>query len=41
MMRRIEIPVRAKGQIEPERAQDELPKFAEALRRLIARLKGL
>jgi sugar phosphate isomerase/epimerase len=29
----IEIPVRAKGQIEPERAPDELPKFAEALRR--------
>jgi sugar phosphate isomerase/epimerase len=29
----IEIPVRAKGQIEPERAPDELPRFAEALRR--------
>ena len=29
----IEIPVRAKGQIEPEHAPDELPKFAEALRR--------
>jgi sugar phosphate isomerase/epimerase len=29
----IECPVRAKGQIEPERAPDELPKFAEALRR--------
>ncbi len=27
----IEIPVRAQGQIEPERAPDELPKFAEAL----------
>lgn len=30
----IEIPARAKGQIEPEHAPDELPKFAEALRRL-------
>lgn len=29
----IEIPVRNKGQIEPERAADELPRFAEALRR--------
>jgi len=29
----IECPVRAKGQIEPERAPDELPKFVEALRR--------
>ena len=29
----IECPVRAKGQIEPERAPDELPKYAEALRR--------
>ena len=29
----IECPVRARGQIEPERAPDELPKFAEALRR--------
>jgi sugar phosphate isomerase/epimerase len=29
----IEIPVRAKGQIEPERAADELPGFTEALRR--------
>jgi sugar phosphate isomerase/epimerase len=29
----IEIPVRAKGQVEPERAPDELPAFAEALRR--------
>jgi sugar phosphate isomerase/epimerase len=29
----IECPVRAKGQIEPERAPDELPKFTEALRR--------
>jgi len=29
----IEIPVRPKGQIEPERAPDELPKFAQALRR--------
>ncbi len=29
----IECPVRAKGQIEPERAADELPKLAEALRR--------
>ena len=29
----IEIPVRPKGQVEPERAPDELPKFAEALRR--------
>jgi sugar phosphate isomerase/epimerase len=29
----IECPVRAKGQIEPERAPDEIPKFAEALRR--------
>ena len=28
----IECPVRAKGQIEPERAQDDLPKYAEALR---------
>ena len=28
----IEIPVRAKGQVEPEHAPDELPKFAEALR---------
>lgn len=29
----IECPVRARGQVEPERAPDELPKFAEALRR--------
>ena len=29
----VEIPVRAKGQIEPERASDELPKFSEALRK--------
>jgi len=29
----IECPVRAKGQIEPERAADELPRFAEVLRR--------
>jgi len=29
----IECPVRAQGQIEPERAPDELPRFAEALRR--------
>ena len=29
----IECPVRAKGQVEPERAADELPRFAEALRR--------
>jgi sugar phosphate isomerase/epimerase len=29
----IECPVRVKGQIEPERAPDELPAFAEALRR--------
>src|SRR3954463_157249 len=29
----IECPVRARGQIEPERVADELPKFAEALRR--------
>ena len=29
----IECPVRAKGQIEPERAPEELPKLAEALRR--------
>jgi sugar phosphate isomerase/epimerase len=29
----IECPVRAKGQIEPERAADELPTFAETLRR--------
>jgi sugar phosphate isomerase/epimerase len=28
-----EIPVRAKGQIEPERVADELPKFAEIVRR--------
>jgi sugar phosphate isomerase/epimerase len=28
----VEIPVRAKGQIEPERAPDELPLFAQALR---------
>jgi sugar phosphate isomerase/epimerase len=28
----LEIPVRAKGQVEPERAPDELPKFAAALR---------
>ena len=27
----IEIPLRAKGQVEPERAPDELPKYAEAL----------
>lgn len=30
----IECPVRAKGQIEPERAPDELPAFAAALRRV-------
>jgi sugar phosphate isomerase/epimerase len=29
----IECPVRAKGQIEPERAADDLPRFAEVLRR--------
>src|SRR5262245_14525971 len=29
----IECPVRAKGQIEPERAADELPRLTEALRR--------
>ncbi len=29
----IEIPLRAKGQVEPERAPDDLPRFAEALRR--------
>ena len=29
----IECPVRARGQVEPERAADELPRFAEALRR--------
>jgi sugar phosphate isomerase/epimerase len=29
----IECPVRARGQIEPERAADDLPKLAEALRR--------
>lgn len=29
----IECPVRAKGQVEPERAPEDLPKFAEALRR--------
>lgn len=29
----IECPVRAKGQIEPERAEDELPKMVEALKR--------
>lgn len=29
----IELPLRAKGQIEPEKAVDELPKFADALRR--------
>src|SRR4030095_3718161 len=29
----IECPVRAKGQIEPERSPDELPKYVEALRR--------
>jgi sugar phosphate isomerase/epimerase len=29
----IEIPVRAKGQIEPERAPDDLPRFAETLRK--------
>src|SRR6185436_20312326 len=29
----IEIPVRANGHIESERAADELPRFAEALRR--------
>ena len=29
----IECPVRAKGQVEPERAPEELPKLAEALRR--------
>ena len=29
----IECPVRARGQVEPERVADELPKFAEALRR--------
>jgi sugar phosphate isomerase/epimerase len=29
----IECPVRARGQVEPERAPDELPKFAAALRR--------
>lgn len=29
----IECPVRAKGQIEPERAADELPRFVEVLRR--------
>ena len=29
----IEIPLRAKGQVEPERAADDLPKFAEALAR--------
>ncbi len=28
----IECPIRAKGQIEPERAADEVPKFVEALR---------
>lgn len=30
----IEIPLRAKGQVEPERAPDDLPRFAEALRRM-------
>jgi len=29
----VEIPVRAKGQIEPERTPDELPRFAEVLRK--------
>ena len=29
----VEMPVRANGQIEPEHAPDELPRFAEALRR--------
>lgn len=29
----VEMPVRAKGQVEPERTPDELPAFAEALRR--------
>ncbi|MBL9136866.1 MAG: sugar phosphate isomerase/epimerase [Verrucomicrobiales bacterium] len=29
----IEIPLRPKGQVEPERAPDDLPRFAEALRR--------
>src|SRR5262245_45304786 len=29
----IECPVRAKGQIEPERAAEELPRFVEVLRR--------
>lgn len=29
----VELPLRAKGQIEPERTADELPRFAEALQR--------
>jgi sugar phosphate isomerase/epimerase len=29
----VELPVRAKGQVEPERVEEDLPKFAEALRK--------